>query len=150
MRRLVVGLCATLIAGVPVQSASAAWQRASSPHFIIYADEKPEPLRNFATKLERFDQAARTMLRMSDPPVGDAGRVTVYVLKNETAVSMLATGKKTSIAGFYIPSVRGSVAFVPDITGADQDDAAITFFHEYTHHLMLQNMSAAFPAWYVE
>ncbi|HJR82542.1 MAG TPA: hypothetical protein VJ775_01320 [Sphingomicrobium sp.] len=128
----------------------AAWHEAKSSHFVIYADEKPEALRAFAAKLEKYDQAVRIVRGMDDPPLGDAGRVTVYVLPNATAVSKLMTGEKTSIAGFYVPSVRGSVAYVPDFTGAEADEAARTFFHEYAHHLMLQTIGMALPAWYVE
>jgi hypothetical protein len=131
-------------------TASAAWHEAKTRHFVIYADEKPEALRAFATKLEKYDQAVRVARAMDDPPVGDAGRVTVFVLPDATAVSKLMTGEKTGIAGFYVPSVRGSVAFVPDITGPDEDEAANTFFHEYAHHLMLQSIGVALPAWYVE
>jgi len=51
-------------------AASAAWQKASTKHFIIYADAKPEWLRSYAEKLERFDQAVRYARRMEDFAVG--------------------------------------------------------------------------------
>ena len=44
-------------------SAPAAWHKASSPHFVIYADAKPEKLRAYAEKLEKFDQGVVTRAR---------------------------------------------------------------------------------------
>ena len=44
------------LAGPP---AAAAWHKASTAHFIIYADESPDKLRAFATRLEKFDKAVR-------------------------------------------------------------------------------------------
>ena len=52
--------------------ASAAWQKTSSAHFVIYADESPDKLREFATRLEKFDKAVRHVRGMTDPPMGAA------------------------------------------------------------------------------
>ena len=60
--------------------ANAAWHVAKSKHFVIYADDRPKRLLEFATRLEQFDQAARILLRMDDPVVGDGNRVTVFVM----------------------------------------------------------------------
>ena len=152
MRSLLSGLCAAaLFAAAP---AHAAWYEAKSKHFAIYADESPASLEAFATKLEKFDKAVRIVRSMEDPPIGNAGRVTIYVLRNEDAVSKIAVGKRSPIAGFYIPRASGSIAFVPRKTasnGSEWDMTADTvFFHEYAHHLMLQNTDAALPPWLVE
>jgi hypothetical protein len=81
MRKLLLaGLALTL--SVTAQPAAAAWHKASTKHFIIYADQKPDRLRDFAAKLERFDQAVRFARRMEDPPIGDGNRLTVYVVRN--------------------------------------------------------------------
>ena len=53
--RLLLGLAALAVAA----PAHADWYQASSKHFIIYADESPKLLEDFATRLERFDQAVR-------------------------------------------------------------------------------------------
>lgn len=134
-------------------SAHAAWYEAKSAHFLILADESPRDLEQFALKLERFDKAVRLVRAMDDPPLGDAGRLTVFVLKDTDTVSKMAVGTKSPIYGFYIPKAAGSVAFVPRRTdgGDDWDLSADTvFFHEYAHHLMLQNTDSALPPWLVE
>lgn len=131
----------------------AAWHEAKSKHFIIYADENPNALQTFATKLEKFDKAVRMARTMDDPSIGDAGRVAIYVLRDTDSVSRVAVGKSSPIAGFYIPRASGSVAFVPRRgTGYEKWDlsADAVFFHEYAHHLMLQNTDAALPPWLVE
>jgi len=131
----------------------AAWHEAKSKHFIIYADQRPEVLKAFATKLEKFDKAVRILRASDDPPIGDAGRLTIYVLSDTEAVSKLAVGKDSSIAGFYLARASGSVAFVPKKSGGGREweiDADTIFFHEYAHHMMLQNADDAIPAWLVE
>ena len=152
MRSLLICLGATaMFAAAPAQGA---WYEAKSRHFAIYADESPASLEAFATKLEKFDKAVRIVRSMDDPPIGDAGRVTIYVLRNEDAVSKIAVGKSSPIAGFYIPRASGSIAFVPRKTAGNGSEWDMTpdtvFFHEYAHHLMLQNTDAALPAWLVE
>lgn len=132
--------------------ASAAWHESRSRHFTVYADSSPDWLRGFATKLEKFDQAVRTLRGMDDPPLGESGRVTIYMLPDSSAVSKLAVGKRSSIAGFYIPRASGSVAFVPRKAGAQDWDLSVedTLFHEYAHHIMFQSVEDALPPWLVE
>ena len=60
--------------------ASAAWQQATSKHFIIYGDMPAEEMKAYATKLEKFDAAARLVRSMTDPDVGDGNRVQVFVV----------------------------------------------------------------------
>jgi hypothetical protein len=152
LRSLLSCLCAA--AAFAATPANAAWYEAKSKHFAIYADESPASLEAFATKLEKFDKAVRIVRSMEDPPIGNAGRVAIYVLRNEDAVSKMAVGKSSPIAGFYIPRASGSIAFVPRRTagnGSEWDMTADTvFFHEYAHHLMLQNTDSALPPWLVE
>lgn len=151
MRSLFVALGAAAVAAAsPVH---AAWYEAESKHFEIYADESPAALESFATKLEKFDKAVRMVRAMEDPPIGDAGRVTIYVMSDAQSVSKIAVGKNSPIAGFYIPRASGSIAFVPRRTeGHELWDLtpSTVFFHEYSHHLMLQNTDAALPPWLVE
>ena len=133
--------------------ASAAWHEARSRHFIIHADLKPDELKQYAERLERFDQAVRHLRGMGDPPLTDAGRLTVYVLRSEGAVERLAK-RGSGVRGFYSSRASGSVAFVPRSAGARRNkwdlDAEQIFFHEYAHHIQLQNASIAIPAWLVE
>src|SRR5690349_8706620 len=74
--------------------AAAAWHQANSPHFLIYADEQPDRLREFAVKLERFDQAFRIIRNMRDYPPSSGNRVTIFVLKDVAAVRALAKDKQ--------------------------------------------------------
>jgi Flp pilus assembly protein TadD len=137
---------ATALAAVP---AHAAWYEASSKHFVIYADENPRELQRFATKVEQFDQAARYVMRMDDPEVGDGNRLTVFVVPSEKDVHAIMGEKKAWQAGLYMGRVNGSIAYVPRrLDGPEDPEAA--FLHEYTHHLMMQNLDAPYPEWYVE
>ena len=131
--------------------ASAEWQRASSPHFIIYANESPDKLRAFAEKLERFDKGVRIARSMKDPPVGDGGRLTVLVVPGVLDVMMLQPGVGGNAAGFYTPRYWGSVAVVPRLLASNSSTTPETiFFHEYAHHLMFSDLSTPIPAWLVE
>lgn len=150
--RFRVWLCAVvLIAGGT--RANAAWNEAVSKHFHVYADESPEELKAFATKLETFDSAVREARGTPDVDPGAATQVTVYVLPDVAAIGRLYDGDRESgIAGFYEPRASGSVAFVPrrgDV-GAYALSAQSIFFHEYTHHLMLQDTDRPLPTWLVE
>ena len=147
-KKLMVG-AAVLATAAPV---SAAWHKASSPHFIIYADEDPRALRQFAEKLERFDASVRLVRGMADPPIGDGNRLTVFVVSDVSAVEKLKRGAGSgSNAGFYLPRASGSVAFVPRDTPRHFNlDPEVIFFHEYAHHLMFSDLKTAVPAWLVE
>ena len=95
--RLGFGL-AILSAAGGASAAPAAWHEARTDHFIIYAPEKPEELRQFAQRLERFDRAVRTVRRMKDPPLTDSNRLTIFVLGDLSDIEDLAGGY--GVAGF--------------------------------------------------
>lgn len=82
-------------------AARAEWYEASTRHFVVYSDENPKKLRAFAERLERFDQAVRILRGISNVPLGDANRLTVYVVGNVTVIeSWSAAGtSRASIAG---------------------------------------------------
>ena len=150
---LLFRLSAALMAVAASASAHAAWQQATSKHFIIYSEQKPEQLRAFAEKLERFDQAMRKVRGSADPPIGDGNRLTVIVVKSTDAVQRLYRDKGGSVYGFYTPRYTGSYAFVP--ARADEDrlgglNATTVFFHEYSHHMMFQEANVPFPNWFIE
>ena len=151
MRKLIAGCVAAMLAAAGTQ-AHAAWYQASSKHFVIYADENPGELSNFASRLERFDQAVRFIRGMDDPPVGDGNRLTVFVLPSVEAVQQLVGGDRV-IDGFYIGRASGSYAFVPRKAYEDDSEslnASTIFFHEYSHHLMFQIVDRPVPEWVVE
>jgi Flp pilus assembly protein TadD len=152
LQRLSVFLAAMIavLAGTP---ADAAWHEARTAHFQIYGDMKPDAIRWFAMRLERFDKALRLARDAPDDPRMHANPLTVFVLSDPAAVAKLCGQSCINVAGFYRPRISGSIAFTPRRAGGGgQFDlkAETVLLHEYTHHFMLQNFPAAYPAWFVE
>jgi Flp pilus assembly protein TadD len=147
--RSVLTWCAAAVLAVAGTRADAAWYEAKSKHFIIYANDNPKALNEFAAKLERFDQAARVAMSMDDPPVGDGNRLTVFVMPTEKDVRAVMNDKTGFFSGFYTGRVTGSLAYVPR-ESLDANGGTALFFHEYTHHLMMQAVERPYPTWYVE
>jgi len=148
--RIAVALAALLLGAGP---AWAKWSEAKSEHFIIYSEQRPEDLREFATRLEKFDSAVRFVRGMSDPPLSDSGKLRVYVLRDQRAVARMAGHIDSGIAGFYLSDITGARAFVFRKKGQEAKfgmTPEVVFFHEYFHHLMLAHTDAAMPRWVVE
>ena len=146
-----------LLVAAAAAPTEAKWREASSSHFVIYSEQNEKTLREFATKLERYDSAMRLLRNLPDEPVGPANRVTVYVVDNIAAVRKLAGERGSNngfgIAGFYIPRASGSLAITPRAAGGSGPNdlsAQIVLLHEYAHHFMMDNLPAAFPGWFVE
>jgi tetratricopeptide (TPR) repeat protein len=152
IRKLLIS--ASLIAASWPGIASAAWQQATSKHFIVYADDKPEKITAFTERLEKFDKALRFFRGMTETPVADADRVRVYMVGDVRTIARLAGKGMSNVAGFYEPRVGGPVAFVPrnaPKSSAYDLDAQSILFHEYAHHFMFTTFpSSVFPAWLVE
>lgn len=146
MKHCVLGL---LLAAAPIP-ASAAWHKASSKHFVIYADKDAEELRAYATKLERFNAAVREGRGIPDVPPGASSRVTLFILPSLKSLQQLA--QSDHVAGFYIPRIGGPVAFIPAHKRSGRWDLSSDniFFHEYTHHLLLQDTDTPMPTWVSE
>jgi hypothetical protein len=141
--------------------AHAAWYEAKSKHFLIYANESPNDLRDYAGRLEKFDQAVRLVRGMADPDLTDSGRVTIFVLRDIDAIQSLIG--RSGVAGYYEFRSDGAFAFVPRTTSEFSSSASgqirqkdpfmrseEIFFHEYAHHLQLQNARVAIPMWAAE
>jgi len=141
-----------MMLAVAAAPASAAWQQAESRHFVIYSEQKPDELKAYAERLERFDQAVRVARGMKDPALTESGKLTVFVLKNGDAIEAILGAQGSGIAGFYLPQASGAVAFVNRAKSSDKFDLSgeTVFFHEYLHHLMLQQSDLALPSWLVE
>lgn len=145
------------LAALAASPARAEWREASTVHFVVYSEQNARSLEEFATKLERYDKAIRVLRGLPDEQVGQAGRVTVYVVSSVQAVRKLfgqngATGVY-GVAGFYVPRAGGSIAIVPrpgGPEGALDLGAETILFHEYAHHFMMRNYPVAFPAWFIE
>lgn len=149
MRKSLLWSCASaLFVAAP---AHAAWYQAASKHFVIYADDNPKRLHEFAERLERFDAAVRIAKTMDDPEVGDGNRLTVFVLPKVADVRVLYGDKTGFIDGFYTGRISGPLAYIGQDAGTYDLSGDTIFFHEYTHHLMMQETNAPpYPEWYVE
>lgn len=134
--------------------ASAAWQQASSKHFVIYGDMSPEEMTAYASKLEKFDAAARLVRKMSDPNVGDGNRVQVMVVPTMLDVNRSLGSAEAGVGGYYVGTVTGPFIITPRKARQMGDYRRLApetvFFHEYTHHLMLQSTNTPMPMWLTE
>lgn len=144
-------LLAAMLLATPM-AAHADWYEASSGHFIVYSEQKPEQLKAFAIRLERFDKMVRALRGASTAPIDRANRLTVYVVDNTYTVGRLAGDN--AVAGFYRPRAGGSLAIVPRSAGDDEPNglsAQEILLHEYSHHLMWSlSPSVVYPSWYIE
>lgn len=147
MRKWIVVLALWL---VPV-AAQAEWLEASSPHFVVYADDSERDVRSFSDKLERYHDAMAVITGTELPAPSPSNRVTVFVVKNEREIQRLAGSR--FVGGFYIPRAGGSVAFVPRVDGrkSTEDDPSMgTLLHEYAHHFLISNSGFPMPRWLSE
>ena len=139
-----IGAALAVLAGTP---AHAEWHKATSEHFVFYADMKPEQLQRLAERLERFDAAMRfiTQARETRP-------VTIYMIRNMDEVARLA-GER-DVAGFYAGSAQEPMIVVPSRTEDFLDrydfDEISVLQHEYAHHMLLTNVDQFLPAWATE
>jgi tetratricopeptide (TPR) repeat protein len=153
--RLLNFLGATALALAAAAPTSAAWHQATSKHFVIYGDMPESELRDYATKLEKFDAAARLIRSMKDPTVGDGNRVQVLVVSSMLEVNRLYGQADAGVGGYYVGSVNGPFIVTPQKirrlnTRTDRIDPEVVFFHEYTHHLQLQSTQRPMPQWLTE
>lgn len=150
MLRKIFSLIALPLA-VFVTPARAEWREASSDHFLIYADAGEEWTRKFADRLERFDAMMRLRSNLKTAPEQRSNRLVVYILDSPEAVAKIC-GNCRNVAGFYSPRVGGSVVYTARTRGDGplSLDAETILFHEYSHHLMLENFAVAYPSWFIE
>jgi len=149
-------LAALLSAAAPVGAES--WE-ARTDHFIIYSVDNESSTRDFATQLERYDNALRSLQSTKFPPItADWQRVTIYRLGDIDDIGRLA--HSSGVAGFYKPELE-PVEFTPvresknfgSIVHRDSRtdlDPRSVLFHEYAHHFMFQYFPAGYPSWYIE
>lgn len=154
MRRLLLLLLLVFVAS----PAHAEWWEARTEHFIIYSQDGERRTRDFATELEQYDHALRSLQSAKFEPItSDSQRVTIFRTGDIDYMSRLAHGPA---AGFYIPQLN-PVAFTPVREGIETGsrertdsrtdlDPRSVLFHEYAHHFMFQYFPAGYPSWYVE
>ena len=153
MRRL-IPLLATVFLAAP---ANAEWWEARTEHFVIYSQDNERDTRAFATDLENYDHALRSLQATKFEPIkADWQRVAIYRTGNVDFISRLRPGA----AGFYLPQMNPA-AFTPVRDNKWSDsiikrdsrtdlDPRSVLFHEYAHAFMLQNYPTAYPSWYRE
>ena len=151
---------AALTAFLLPSAAMAEWWEARTDHFIVYSESNSKDARSFAERLERYDQALRSLQNIKPSQnEADWGRVTVFRTGDIETMGRLAGAQ--GVAGFYIPRHSGPVAFTPakservekGAANADRRtalDPQTVLFHEYAHHFMYRYFSAAYPSWYRE
>ena len=144
MRRFLLALALSALVAAP---AGAAWRKAESPHFIVYSEGSEANLHRFAQQLERFDG----LLRMLSPSAVEASSpLKLQIFMIETAGRLERLTGNPSVAGFYRATVEGPIAVAPAETGVREFTPEVILFHEYAHHFMFQNFTAAYPGWFVE
>ncbi|HYJ82283.1 MAG TPA: hypothetical protein VEW26_05495 [Allosphingosinicella sp.] len=156
MNRLIGLAWLALLACVPA-AAQAEWKEARTANFLVYSEGGESQLREFATKLEKFNYVLRAYHGVTAPP--SPVRLKVYLFQNTAAVGKMAGSD--SVAGYYISRARGlmmvgsrsrSKGAINSRSGSDyiDIDSESILLHEYTHHFMFQYFPAAYPTWYSE
>lgn len=141
-----------LLALLSPMTAFAAWNEASTTHFVIYADEPEDVLRSFAQNLERYHAALALLTKQEMIDPSPSNRVTVYSVGSIDKVRKLYGDKNAAryVSGFYIPRAGGTVAIVPEISterSADWDQSLQTLLHEYAHHFIMSSTRFPLPRW---
>jgi len=146
VRFAALGMISALSASQP---ARAEWLEAQSPHFVIYADASPKTITRASEQLERYHAALELMIGTTGSVPSPSNRVTVFVVRNASAVQRLMGPKAQNVAGFYQSRAARSAAFVPRLeSDADGDDwSLVVLRHEYAHHFLISNFSQAQPLW---
>jgi tetratricopeptide (TPR) repeat protein len=138
------------------------WWEARTDHFVVITQDSEANARAYAERMERFDNALRTMQNMplKTPDIGEANRVRIYRFGETDDIGRLAG--VNGVAGFYRGLAGSPVAFAPVKEGRETGsllrnkfdpeklDAESVLKHEYVHHFMLYNFPATYPSWYVE
>jgi hypothetical protein len=131
--------------------ARADWMEASSPHFVVYADESEKDIRQFAEQLERYHSAMTIITAVPEETPSPSNRITVYVVSSPREVQRLLGGGAgaRNVDGFYLPRAGGPLAFVPRVRsgGKEIDQSMIVLLHEYAHHFTISNSTFPSPRW---
>lgn len=139
IHRLLLALA--LLALTPA-SALAEWRRAESPHFVVYSDGSERSLRDYTTKLERFDALLATTLGRN--PTDDLRKLPVYLVGDDRALRIAQPRLPEGIAGYYSSSENDIFAIL--VRGKSDD----ILLHEYSHHFMAKNSDGRYPGWLSE
>jgi len=132
--------------------ASAKWRKASTDHFVIYAEDSEKDLIRFSEYLERYHSAMAFLTGSKAEKPTPSNRVTIFAVGSERNVRKLHGEDSSRVAGFYIPRAGASRAFIPDVGGRGTSDNwnLTVLLHEYAHHFMISNSTVAMPRWFSE
>ena len=133
---------ALLLANILAGPANAAWRKAESAHFRVYANLSADALRQRVKLLEDY----RNLLGLftTGKVEDDAPKLPIYIVDDIARTAPF--GKvDPALAGFYSASDDGLAAF--STKGAFGQKVLL---HEYAHHHMFAASTQAYPAWYVE
>jgi len=130
-------------------TAHADWMQASSPHFVIYANDSAQDITTFSEELELYHHAMEEVTGVHPADPSPSNRVTVFVVKDERSVQKLYGANSQYVGGFYEPRAGGSIAIVPQIQllKGPQAYSMISLLHEYAHHFLISNSSFPTPRW---
>lgn len=143
MRRLALLILALALALSAAPAAAQTWLRAESEHFIVYSDGQERTLRDFVTKLERFDQILRLRFGVpADRPT--LRKLPIYLVARHDGLEAVAPGIGRGVAGFYSTNEEDIFAV------AIRNDGDDTILHEYAHHFFFQHLNAPYPGWLSE
>ena len=149
-KRRTVFLAASLgvFAAAPLK---ADWYEASSEHFIIYADDSENDIREFAENLERFHSGMVVLTGRETETPSPSNRVTIFVAGGSGDIRRLSRGNR-NVAGFYQPRAGASRAFVQDIKmkSGYPSFSTVVLLHEYAHHFLIWSSRFAMPRWLSE
>ncbi|TFI57035.1 hypothetical protein E2493_17225 [Sphingomonas parva] len=132
--------------------APAEWREARTDHFILTIDDTEEGARDFATRLERFDAALRSLYGVPDNPDQHARPLEIYALKDG---GVYGTCGYTAL-GCYKARPDRSLIFSMHMPGIDKKtktgwwSSQTVLLHEYGHHFAFSNFPTAYPYWFSE
>ncbi|MET0373642.1 MAG: hypothetical protein ABW128_05215 [Rhizorhabdus sp.] len=143
---LLVAAASLVLSCTPAQ---AAWQEASSDHFVIYADDTERDVTLFAHQLEKYHAGLALVTKTTLPIPSPSNRVTVYVVRDEREVRVLYGNTKSTVSGFYVPRAGASMAIVPAVNSGNGKLtwSMLVLLHEYAHHFMISADGGAMPRW---
>lgn len=156
--KTVFKILALAVLAIAPGGANAAWKEASTNNFLVYSEGSEAQLKEFATKLEKFNFVLRTYHKVTAPPA--AIKLKVYLLPSVAAVGKAAGN--SAVAGYYVSDARGLMMVGTNSTqvwrsgdprsaqGMVDIDPESILLHEYTHHFMYQYFPATYPTWYSE
>ncbi|HMT40587.1 MAG TPA: hypothetical protein PKC48_07995 [Sphingorhabdus sp.] len=140
-------------------AAFAEWKVATSGLLTVYSEEDEASLKETVTNIEVYHRLLKAYSQSKKE--GSPLRLTVFLLRDTTALQSFLPGDNQGLLGFYSATERGpylvSVRRSVRPTGTrkavadnSKDAAPKILQHEYGHHFMYQYFPGLYPTWYSE